>query len=79
FNIEQGSTKAIDVDLLQYANDDGDGNAAALTEKPNKPKFYVNTDGVELPIRIGTNIDPVVITADRSGPCPGSDNKYTCY
>ncbi len=32
-----------------------------------------------LPIRIGTNIDPVVITADRSGPCPGSDNKYTCY
>lgn len=79
FKIEYSSTKAIDVDLLQYANDDGDGNAAALTAKPNKPKFYVNTDGVELPIRIGTNIDPVVITADRSGPCPGSDSKYTCY
>lgn len=79
FNIEYGSTKAIDVDLLQYANDDGDGNAAALTEKPNKPKFYVNADGVELPIRIGKDIDPVVITADRSGPCPGEDNKYTCY
>ncbi|MEG0488970.1 MAG: GlyGly-CTERM sorting domain-containing protein, partial [Acinetobacter sp.] len=23
--------------------------------------------------------DPVVITADRSGPCPGEDSKYTCY
>ncbi|WP_333666689.1 CSLREA domain-containing protein [Acinetobacter guillouiae] len=79
FKIEYGSTKAIDVDLLKYANDDGDGNAAALTAKPNKPKFYINADGVELPVRIGTNIDPVVITADRSGPCPGSDSKYTCY
>ena len=79
FKIEYGSTKAIDVDLLKYANDDGDGDSAALTEKPNKPKFYINKDGVELPIRIGTNIDPVVITADRSGPCPGSDSKYTCY
>lgn len=79
FKIESGSTKAIDVDLLQYANDDGDGNAVALTAKPNKPKFYINKDGVELPIRIGTNIDPVVITADRSGPCPGADSKYTCY
>lgn len=79
FKIEYGSTKAIDVDLLKYANDDGDGNAAGLTAKPNKPKFYINADGVELPVRIGTNIDPVVITADRSGPCPGSDSKYTCY
>lgn len=79
FKIEYGSTKAIDVDLLKYANDDGDGDAAALTAKPNKPKFYINADGVELPVRIGTNIDPVVITADRSGPCPGSDSKYTCY
>ncbi|WP_419820639.1 CSLREA domain-containing protein [Acinetobacter sp.] len=79
FKVEYGSTKAIDVDLLQYANDDGDGNAAALTAKPNKPKFYINADGVELPIRIGTNIDPIVITADRSGPCPGVDSKYTCY
>jgi len=79
FKIEYGSTKAIDVDLLKYANDDGDGNAAVLTAKPNKPKFYINADGVELPVRIGTNIDPVVITADRSGPCPGSDSKYTCY
>ncbi|WP_335954887.1 CSLREA domain-containing protein [Acinetobacter guillouiae] len=79
FKIEYGSTKAIDVDLLKYANDDGDGNAAALTAKPNKPKFYINADGVELPVRIGTNIDPVVITADCSGPCPGSDSKYTCY
>ncbi|RZG74040.1 CSLREA domain-containing protein [Acinetobacter wuhouensis] len=78
-NIEAGSTKAIDVDLLQYANDDGDGNAAALITKPNKPKFYINSKGEELPIRITTDLDPVVITADRSGACPGTDNKYTCY
>jgi hypothetical protein len=78
-NIEYGSTKPLDVDLLQYANDDGDGNVAALTAKPNKPKFYVNPEGIELPIRIANTIDPVVITADRSGPCPGDDGKYTCY
>jgi len=79
FKIEYGSTKPIDIDLLQYANDDGDGNVAALTTKPNKPKFYVNSKGEELAIRIGTNVDPVVITADRSGPCPDSDSKYTCF
>lgn len=78
-NIEYGSTKPLDVDLLQYANDDGDGNVAALTAKPNKPKFYVNPEGIELPIRIANTIDPVVITSDRSGPCPGDDGKYTCY
>ncbi len=77
--IEAGSTKPIDVDLLQFANDDGDGNFSALTEKPNKPKFYVNAKGEELPIRIGTNLDAVVITADRKGACPGADNKFTCY
>ena len=79
FNIEYGSTKPLDIDLLQYANDDGDGNVAALTEKPNKPKFYTTVDGIELPIRIANNIDPVIITADRSGPCPGDDSKFTCY
>ena len=79
FNIEAGSTKPIDVDLLQYANDDGDGDLAALTAKPNKPKFYINKNGVELPIRISTSLDPVVITADSSGACPGADSKYTCY
>ncbi|KAF1011731.1 MAG: hypothetical protein GAK29_04929 [Acinetobacter bereziniae] len=79
FNIEYGSTKPLDIDLLQYANDDGDGNVAALTEKPNKPKFYTTIDGIELPIRIGKNVDPVIITADRSGPCPGDDSKFTCY
>lgn len=78
-NIEAGSTKPIDVDLLQYANDDGDGDLSALTDKPNKPKFYVNSKGVSLPIRIGKNLDPVIITADQSGPCPGTDSKYTCY
>lgn len=77
-NIAYGSTNTLDVDLLQYANDDGDGNTGALTN-PNKPKFYVDAKGVELPIRIASNIDPVVITADRSGPCPGSDSKFTCY
>ena len=78
-NIAYGSSNAIDIDLLQYANDDGDGNTSALTDRPNKPKFYVNANGEELPIRIATNLDPVIITADRSGPCPGQDSKYTCY
>ena len=33
FKVEYGSTKAIDVDLLQYANDDGDGSAASFNSK----------------------------------------------
>lgn len=79
FQIQHGTDQKIDVNLLQFANDDGDGLASALIKPVNKPKFYVNDKGEELPIRIGKNVDPVLITAERQGPCPGLDKKYTCY
>lgn len=68
------------VNLLNFANDDGDGPVKTLLSKPNKPSFWVNSDGVQLPIRI-TNIPQknLIVTADRMGSCPGQYEKDTCY
>ncbi len=71
------------MNLLQYANDDGDGPTSTLKTKPNKPKFWVNDQGVELPIYIPskTSKDGIfkVVKADREGPCPKDDSGNTCY
>ncbi|OTG66620.1 CSLREA domain-containing protein [Acinetobacter silvestris] len=79
YTIQHGGSQSVDVNLLEYANDDGDGSTTTLVNNPNKSKFYLNEKGEELAIRIGKLPDPVSITADRTGPCPGSDLKSTCY
>lgn len=79
YTIQYGSAPSIDINLLDYANDDGDGPTAELVNNPKKSKVYLNAQGEDLAIRIGKLPDPVSITADRSGPCPGSDIKSTCY
>ncbi|WP_151789226.1 CSLREA domain-containing protein [Acinetobacter seifertii] len=77
------ANEVIPLNLLQYANDDGDGPVNTLKTKPNKPKFWVNDQGVELPIYIPskTSKDGIfkVVKADREGPCPKSDSGNTCY
>lgn len=70
------------LNLLSFANDDGDtGEGGKGPENnPNKPAFWKNEDGVELPIRL-TNIPTrdLSITADRQGACPEPDQKEICY
>ncbi|MDR0076688.1 CSLREA domain-containing protein, partial [Acinetobacter baumannii] len=44
------ANEIIPLNLLKYANDDGDGPVGTLVTKPNKPPFWVNDKGVELPI-----------------------------
>ena len=77
------ANEVIPLNLLQYANDDGDGPASTLVTKPNKPKFWVNADGVELPIYLSSTPSKdglfKVVKADRQGPCPGKDADKTCY
>ncbi|WP_336007602.1 GlyGly-CTERM sorting domain-containing protein, partial [Acinetobacter nosocomialis] len=77
------ANEVIPLNLLQYANDDGDGPTSTLKTKPNKPKFWVNDQGVELPIYIPskTSKDGIfkVVKADREGPCPKDDSGNTCY
>ncbi len=77
------ANEVIPLNLLQYANDDGDGPVNTLKTKPNKPKFWVNDQGVELPIYIPskTSKDGIfkVVKADREGPCPKDDSGNTCY
>ncbi len=72
----------IALNLLKYANDDGDtgegGNGP--DNNPNKSAFWINEEGVELPIRL-TNVPSknIIVTADRQGACPAPDDKETCY
>lgn len=72
----------IALNLLKYANDDGDtGEGGKGPENnPDKPAFWRNEEGVELPIRL-TNVPTknIVVTADRQGACPAPDEKEICY
>ena len=78
FNIQHGTDQKIDINLLDQMNDDGDGLVSKLTNKPNKSRYYLNAEGQDLAIRISSVPDPVAVTAERSGPCPGNDKKMTC-
>lgn len=75
------ANEIIPLNLLKYANDDGDGPINTLL-KP-KSQFWVNEDGVELPIYLPskTSKDGIfkVIKADREGPCPKDDKDKICY
>lgn len=77
------ANEIIPLNLLKYANDDGDGPVNTLSTKPNKSPFWVNDQGAELPIYLPskTSKDGIftVVKADREGPCPGKDSKNTCY
>ncbi|ERP95058.1 membrane protein [Acinetobacter sp. COS3] len=70
------------LDLLKLSNDDGDTGVGGKgpDNNPDKPAFWRNEDGVELPIRL-TNVPTknIVVTADRQGACPAPDEKETCY
>ncbi|EPP5018206.1 CSLREA domain-containing protein [Acinetobacter baumannii] len=77
------ANEIIPINLLKYANDDGDGPANTLQTKPNKPQFWVNDKGVELPIYLPSKSSKdgifKVVKADREGPCPNNDKDNTCY
>ena len=81
FAVKAGSDMKVTVDLLNYVNDDGDGLVSALTDPKSKNKlaYYTNKNGQDLAIRITKKVDPLVFSAERSGPCPGEDRLYTCY
>ncbi|MDH0031248.1 MULTISPECIES: CSLREA domain-containing protein [unclassified Acinetobacter] len=72
----------VSLNLLNFANDDGDtGEGGAGPEtNPNKPHFWRNEEGIELPIHL-TDVPEkdLHITADRQGPCPEPDQKEICY
>lgn len=76
--VEHGGAQRVNVDLLSGASDDGDGLVSALAT-PNKSPFYLNQNGETQAIRITDIPNAVSVYADRSGPCPGLDSKYTCY
>lgn len=70
------------INLLNFANDYGDMGEGGKgpASKPNKPQFWRNAEGVELPIKL-TNVpsENISVTADRKGPCPEPDQQETCY
>ena len=79
FDVEYGANQQVSFDLNKYASDDGDGLTSTLLNNPNKSKFYLNESGQVQALRMGKTLDPVVISAEHSGPCPGLDKQYTCY
>lgn len=76
--VQHGGDQKVSVDLLKDASDDGDGLVSTL-DNPNKSAFYLNRNGQTQAIRIVSLPNPVSVQADRSGPCPNLDSKYTCY
>ena len=72
----------LSVNLLDFANDEGDsgeGGSGPVTN-PNKPQFWRNAAGVELPIHLkNVPTKNLIVTADREGPCPSPDQEQTCY
>ncbi|KYQ83256.1 hypothetical protein AWW72_15190 [Acinetobacter sp. NRRL B-65365] len=70
------------INLLNFANDYGDMGEGGKgpASNPNKPQFWRNAEGVELPIRL-SNVpsENISVTADRKGPCPEPDQQETCY
>ncbi|TCM67317.1 CSLREA domain-containing protein [Acinetobacter calcoaceticus] len=79
FEIRYGEAQKLQVDLLPLTNDDGDGDVSQLSTKSNKSSYYVDAQGKDLAIRFTTLRDPVSVSAERTGPCPGADAKETCY
>ena len=79
YTIQYGTDQKINVNLLSNASDDGDGPVSALVNKPNKPAFYHDENGVELPIRLTTVPSGITVTSEHTGPCPYPDQKETCY
>lgn len=77
YNFAQGSTDWIELKLLENTHDDGDGDVRQL-KNGNKLSYYTDGNGQDLAIRMSKVRDPVEISAERSGPCPG-DPKLTCY
>ncbi|MBP7880318.1 CSLREA domain-containing protein [Acinetobacter sp. NIPH 1852] len=69
------------LNLLDFANDDGDTGKNGFGPElvPNKPSFWRNAEGVELPIRLSNVSSNLIITADRQGKCPEPDQQETCY
>ncbi|RSE35980.1 CSLREA domain-containing protein [Acinetobacter junii] len=74
--------QTVSLDLLKLSNDFGDTGEGGQgpDNEPNKPQFWRNADGIELPIRL-SNVPTknLVVTADRQGACPEPDQKETCY
>ncbi|NHC04257.1 CSLREA domain-containing protein [Acinetobacter sp. 187] len=78
-NVQHGGNQKVSVNLLKDANDNGDGNVAALLSNPNKSAFFLNELGQDQAIRFIKIPDAVSVTADRKGACPGLDKKNDCY
>lgn len=78
YHITQGDSDWVELKLLDNINDDGDGDVKQLTNKANKLSYYTDAKGQDLAISFMKTLDPVQVSAERSGPCP-DDNKLICY
>lgn len=72
----------VKLNLLDFASDAGDTGVGGKgpESNPNKSDFWINDEGVGLPIRL-SNVPTknLIVTADRQGKCPSPDQKETCY
>lgn len=79
YPLNYGSDFKVSINPLEHANDDGDGPVSTLKVNHDKPAFYHDKEGNELPIRLSEIPAGVIVTADRSGPCPNSYVRDKCY
>ena len=75
--IRPESYLTVTVNPLENDNDAGDGAAASIGL--NKPEFYKNKDGLEIPIYIEKIPAGVTLKAEREGACPSPNERQICY
>ncbi|MGE8538814.1 MAG: CSLREA domain-containing protein, partial [Acinetobacter sp.] len=74
YRISPENNLTVTVNPLENDSDAGDGPLAA-----EKPAFYQDKDGKEIPIRIVKIPAGVSLKAERQGPCPATYERETCY
>ena len=77
YSISSSSNLEVTVNPLENDHDNGDGLTSTVAAA--KPAFYQNKQGQEIPIQIEKLPAGLTMTAERQGPCPGTDASNICY
>lgn len=79
YTIEHGKNEKVILNLLDGADDAGDGSTKGLTTQSNKSPFYLNQDDQTQAIRFTRIPSGVSMRSERQGACPGESRFEICH
>lgn len=77
YGLSTDNNLTVRVNPLENDSDDGDGPASKLPT--DKKLWHKNIEGKDIPIYFENIPSGLNFTAEYSGPCPGVNEKNTCY